>query len=172
MAILDKGCFCCELGTCVKVQGFFLAAVFSVLAILDVVLLAAWVVPREQNPGPYADESDRRTISIAKVGCAVLLMCLIVWVLLVCLLLYGVYKRKRMLFWPYMVVAGLHLFITVGLLIFYAASVNSQIPNIILLAIVLVVQFYLLLNVISLFQKLGEDEELESTIHIHEQQTL
>ncbi|KAK3925344.1 Inversin [Frankliniella fusca] len=177
MAVLEKGCFCCELSTCVKVQGFFLAVVFSALAILDVVALAAWVVPREQNPGPGVDEFGRRWISskyqarvpgpvnrATKVVCAVLLMCLIVWVLLVCLLLYGVYKKRRWMFWPYMVVGGLHLFITVGLLIYYAASVNSKVPNIVILVVILVVQFYLLLNVISLFQKMGEEEDLEPTM--------
>lgn len=42
-----------------------------------------------------------------------------------------------MLMWPYMVVGVMNLLITTGLLVFYASSVNVQIPNMIILIAIL-----------------------------------
>ncbi|XP_034243790.1 uncharacterized protein LOC117646743 isoform X2 [Thrips palmi] len=93
MPILEKGCLCCALDTCVKVQGFILTGAFVVIAVVDLVMLSVWLIPLEQNLSPQSDDFDRRAISTTKVVCIALLFCLVLWVVLGVLLLYGVYKR-------------------------------------------------------------------------------
>ncbi|KAJ1521157.1 hypothetical protein ONE63_002852 [Megalurothrips usitatus] len=107
---------------------------------------------------PRVPDRPCRSVPDAKVVCAALAGCLLAWMVVGVLLLVGIYKRKRQLMWPYMLLGGLNVLGTAGLLLYYASSVHTQIRNMMAMLAFLALQFYLLLHVISLFQRLAAEE--------------